>query len=299
MIGEEDHFHVIGREEGKWFFYRRVREELNPSEKEIFMNYHKNAGVTYLPSTNIMRIAIPELQGEFYEDINNIPGCRVSPVTLQSQGSVYISIEYPEIQTKFISKRILKFLNEDIPYERSIVFMGRYENNLPYLVNLFFHIGNDLSNISLIKTRWIFGENEIKYENQGIFQNIGKFVPKKYDDTESDQLIWRIKKGEVYGDVNFQADEGETKVVEINVKSKFFSDFYRNVIKNYSGMLYFGLKCEKNQLISYYAVEKHSKVAFLHGLQEHWERQARKNHKNCLMEITDLGSNNGTEDIFF
>ncbi|EQD26511.1 hypothetical protein B1A_21857, partial [mine drainage metagenome] len=118
-------------------------------------------------------------------------------------------------------------------------------------------------------------------------------------DTESDQLIWRMKKGDVFGNVNFQADEGDTNVVEISVKSKFFSDFYRNVIKNYSGMLYFGLKCDKTQLISYYAVEKHAKVAFLNGLQEHWERQARKHHSNCLIEITDLGSINDSENLFF
>ena len=114
-LGEQDHFHLIGRESGKWFFYRRIKQELTNREKELLKTHSSLEKMQFDPlsSSNIIRMSIPDFQGKFYDDINSIPGCRVSPVTFQRAGNVYVSIEFHKSQSQKVSDRIMDFIAED------------------------------------------------------------------------------------------------------------------------------------------------------------------------------------------
>ena len=133
-VGEQDHFHVIGREGEKWFFYRRIMQELTAEEKRLLQKNSSSFNMTFDPysPSNIIRMSIPDFQGQFYNDINDIPGCRVSPITLQRAGSVYVSIEFHESQSQKVSDRILDFVTEEAPYKRNLVHYGLNTSDLPY-----------------------------------------------------------------------------------------------------------------------------------------------------------------------
>ena len=45
--GEKDHFHIIGRENGGWFFYRRVEQKMTEKEIETLKEYTEKMGMTY------------------------------------------------------------------------------------------------------------------------------------------------------------------------------------------------------------------------------------------------------------
>ena len=289
-MGEQDHFHVIGRERGKWFFYRRIKEQLTPEEKKLLAERISSLNMVIDPSSpsNIIRMSVPDFQGQFYDDINDIPGCRVSPITLQNDGNVYVSIEYEESQSQKVSDRVLDFVMEEAPYERSIVHFGSNPNDLPYLLNLYLSLGNSLGNLSLVKTRWIIDRERIDSENQGIFQNSGVFIPKQFVDDESDRLIWKMNQQPIKGNAHYAVINESKHLVEMNVRSRFFSDFYANVIRGYSGAIFSGLKCEESTLTSYFIVERHATERFLGGLHSHWNLPPRKQHNNYLVEISDL-----------
>ena len=300
-MGERDHFHVIGREGGKWFFYRRLMQQLTDGEKNLLMERSSSLKMTFDPysPSNIIRMSVPDFQGQFYDDINDIPGCRVSPITLQNAGNVYVSIEFHESQSQKVSDRILDFIMKDAPYERNIVHYGLNPNNLPYLLNLYLSLGNSPNNLALVKTRWIIDKGIIASENQGVFQNSGIFIPKQFADDESDELIWRIDQPGIKGDALHTVVDESEHLVDMNVKSRFFSDFYANEIRGYCGAIFFGLKCEENVLTDYFIVERHALEHFLEGLNRHWNLPARRHHSNYLVEVADLVDYNALSDFPF
>ena len=289
-IGEQDHFHVIGRERGQWFFYRRIMQQLTDGEKKRLLERSSSLKMTFDPysPSNIIRMSIPDVQGQFYDDINDLPGCRVSPITLQNAGNVYVSIEFHESQSQKVSDLILDFIMKDAPYDRNLVHYGLNPGDLPYLLNLYTSLGNAPSNLALVKTRWVLDKETIASENHGIFQNSGIFIPKQFADDESDKLIWRMDQPGIKVDALHTVIDDFEHLVEMSVKSRFFSDFYANVIRSYCGATFFGIKCEENTLNNYFIVERHALERFLEGLNRHWNLPARRHHYNYLVEVTDL-----------
>ncbi len=289
-IGEQDHFHVIGKERGIWFLYRRITQQLTDEEKKMLVERISSINMTFDPysTSNIIRMSIPDVQGQFYDDINNLPGCRVSPITLQNAGNVYVSIEFHESQSQKVSDLILDFIMKDAPYDRNLVHYGLNPGDLPYLLNLYTSLGNAPSNLALVKTRWVLDKETIASENHGIFQNSGIFIPKQFADDESDKLIWRMDQPGIKVDALHTVIDDFEHLVEMSVKSRFFSDFYANVIRSYCGATFFGIKCEENTLNNYFIVERHALERFLEGLNRHWNLPARRHHYNYLVEVTDL-----------
>ena len=265
-------------------------QELTAEEKRILQKNSSSFNMTFDPysPSNIIRMSIPDFQGQFYNDINDIPGCRVSPITLQRAGSVYVSIEFHESQSQKVSERILDFVTEEAPYERNLVHYGLNPSDLPYLLNLYLSFGNAPGNLALVKTRWTINREGIASENQGIFQNSGIFVPKQFVDDESDRLIWRMDQPGIIGDAPHTVVDESEHIVEINVRSRFFSDFYANVIRGYCGAIFTGLKCENGTLVNYFIVERQALQRFLEGLNRHCNLPARKHHSNYLVEVDDL-----------
>lgn len=297
--GEKDHFHIMGRENGRWFFYRRVEQKMTEKEIETLKEYTEKMGMTYdiAPSTNIMRVGVPEPQGKFYNEVNNIAGCRVSPVTFQSLGDVYFCIEFPENRVEEVSDKILDYLNSDLRYRTSVIYMGPQQDGIPYLLNLYSSSGNSLHDLTLVKTRWLFNDNEAMNENEGVFQNVGEFVPKKFVDDETDELLWRLRSREVKGKAQIDMVDEDDLIVEMKVRSRFFSDFYRSVVREYCGTVFYGVKCDESGLTNYYIVEKRAQQIFLRGLQKHWNLEGRRHHFNYLLEVSDLGLNKNIADI--
>ncbi|QRF75505.1 hypothetical protein Thermo_01007 [Thermoplasmatales archaeon] len=300
-IGEKDHFHVIGRERGEWFFYRRIDQKLTEKELKSLRDYNWKIDVTYdvTPSTNIIRAEIPKFQGKFYNEINNITGVRVFPVTFQSGGDVYISVEFTENKIAEISDKILDFVNKDYSYKRSVIYMGPQQGGKPYLLNLYLSMGNSPHDLTFVKTRWSFNGNEATMENEGVFQNMGEFVPKQFVDDKTDELIWKMRSEEIKGRAQADIIDKKNLIVEMKVRSRFFSDFYQSVIKEYCGTIFSGFKCEEGGLTSYYIVEKRAQQTFLRGLQRHWNLEGRKYHSNCLLEVSDFGLYENIADLPF
>ena len=289
-IGEADHFHFIAKEGNQWLFYRNAGKDLSTNEQKALQDYAKSVGISeeirYM--NGLLQMVIPDHQGKFYDSINEIRGCRVMPTTLQKNGDIYFCIEFHENSMKSVSDKILDFVQTEGPYRKTIFYMGRQKSNLPYLLNLYTLFGNSLQDFSLIKTRWEFNEGDITSGNDGVFQNHGIFVPKKFVDGENDTLIWSMENADMNTSANYEIVDSEDHVVETRIKTKFFADFYNNVGKRYSGPVFYGAKCDGAGLSNYYIVEKRVQSMFLTGLNNHLNRPGRVRHKNYLMEIMDL-----------
>ncbi len=289
-VGEKDSFHFLGKEGGKWYFHKRIDVDLSVQEKRMLAEHSESLGMSYDPDTseNVIRMKVPDFQAELYDDINRISGCRVSPITLQHHGDVFISIEYNHCRTPIISERVLRYLNDNATFERGLLYMGEHHGNLPYLLNVYSSLGNSFNDLVMIRTRWSFNDSAISTENQGVFQNSGSIIPKEFADNEEDGLIWKMRSEDIKGDAPFESVDPSDRISEVKVKSRFFSDFYRSVIRKYTGPIFYGLECDGKGLTNSFIIEKRARNEFLCALKTHWSLQARNNHLNYLIEMGDF-----------
>lgn len=300
-VGEKDHFHLLGNEGEKWFFYRRLRNELNSEERQHLYEHSERIGMELEldAPTNIIKMAIPEFQGKLYTTVNKMVGCRISPVTFQKEGNVFISIEFSNNRRREVSEVLMDYISEELPFKRRLAYLGPSRENVPYLLNMYSAAGNSLGDLVLVKTKWVFRDDEKRSDVGGVFQNKGILVPKQYVDGGTDELIWRLDSLNVKGNNAYEVVDPSNYIVEMTVKSRYFSDFYRNLVRGYCGVSFFGLRCDNDALENYFIVEKHTLQSFLQGLQMQWSSEARKNHHNYLVEVRDLASRGGLDDFPF
>lgn len=298
-VGEKDHFHFMGRKEDKYLIYQNVGSELSEPEYEALKRYVKTwgGGESVDCVNGILQIEAPRFMWEFLERVNKIPGCRIAPNTLQNEGDAYISIEFQEINQIEVSKAIMDFLTADHIFAKELIYFGPQNVNLPHILSIYEEFGNTLRNFSVIKTVWQSENDDLSKQNMGIFLNKGFFLPKYFVDHQTDRLISKLESIDIKGDAEYKIVDEEKKIVEFNVQSKFFSDFYKEVIEHYSGPIFYSLQSDGRRLTNTYVVERNVQQLFMRGLSRHWNLPARKNHKNFISEVGYLDQLSLSENI--
>ena len=236
----------------------------------------------------ILEVEFPKFLVPFYENLTAIQGCRMSPNVLHSHGDIYVCLEYDKSLIKRVNDAVLDFLTEDHLFPKEIIYSGPQIKGLPYLLKLYEKFGNPLGNFVLIKTVWEYDAEQIKTQNQGVLQNNGNYVPKEFSNGPLESLICRLDDSQIGGTAQFSIIDPSNNLVEFLVKSSFFSDFFNEVIKRYTGPIFFHIERKLEKQISYYLVEKELQIPFLIGIKEHWNKPARSDHVNYIESVESL-----------
>ena len=289
-LGEEDHYHFLAKKGKKWLIYQNVGRDLSDPEYDSLKKYVKTwgGGEQVDCKNGILHMEVPEFVWRFFEDINMIPGARVSANTFQHGGDAYLSVEFQEGNVERVSEKILEFVGEDGLFKKEIVYVGRQTGILPHILKLYSDFNNNLGDFSVFETLWEPTVEEREKQNMGVFLNQGLFVPKAFVDGERDKLIARLDSLEVKGDSSYKVIDEKNSIVEFDVKTKFFSDFYNEIIESYSGPLFLSLKVDERGISSYYILESDVQQLFIQGLYRHWKRPSRMRHKNYIMGVHTL-----------
>ncbi len=239
-------------------------------------------------TNGILEMEFPSFLRPFTEEINNIPGCRISPNLLRIGGDVYLSVEFPAKHTKKINQIVIDFILEDHLFSKDLVYSGSQTGSIPMLLRMYKEAGNSLKDFTMISTVWNIEKTDRKEQNLGVFTNEGSYVPKAFINDSEDMLIFRKTDREITGFSEYQVVDGSENLVEFKVRSKFFSDFYNLVIRNYSGPIFMHPVVNGTGQITYYIVESSHLNLFFTGLHNHWSMQSRKEHINYIGTVEQL-----------
>lgn len=290
----KDGFLFMSNENGRLMALQNLG--FDPTEYELkHLKEHISAwggGENVSVENGILEMELPRFLNPFVEMINNMPGCRVAPNMLRIKGDVYLSVEYPESFTRQISKIILEFLSTDHLFQKVLVYTGSVVTGIPILLRLYQEAGNTLTNFRMITTSWEFDQKNIFDENEGVFSNTGSFLPKSFGNVNEDHLIFRKNKDEVTGKAPHTVVDAENKIVEFKVSSKFYSDYFNQVVKKYSGPVFMHLTVTEKKLTTFNIIDVSHQDLFLRGLKKHWSLESRKNHINYIESVEYL------EDVF-
>lgn len=268
----------------KLLVYQNIGEEATGLEVSQLKKFISNwgGGERVEIRNGILEMELPSFLVPFHNRINEIPGCRVYPNLLRMDGDVYLCIEYHETASNEVSKAVMDFLSEDHIFEKELIYSGIQGGKLPYLLNIYRENGNSLGDFMVIRTVWEFRDGQEKTGNQGVFQNIGTYVPKCFVHDSTDKLIFRNAGHGTMGDAPHHLVDENRNIVEFDVKSRFYSDFYNEVIRNYSGPIFMHMEVQESRQVSYHVVERKQQNLFIKGLLGHWNRQSRKDHVNYI-----------------
>ncbi len=285
-----DGFLFITRDSTGLKAYMNLGFEPTQAEKDSLHNFLASWGGGEKSDVHntILEMEFPGFVIPFYERINSIPGCRVDPNVFHSKGDVYVSVEYHRSVAKEVNDIIIDFLTKDHIFSKNFIYSGPQPKGLPYLLELYAKNGNSLEQFLLVSTAWKYHPEEIRKQNEGVMQNLGKYVPKEFSDGGSQKLIFKTEVPSIKGNAKSEVVSQEDNLVEFQIKSKFFMDFSNEVIKRYTGPIFLQLEITLEKQISYYIVENSLHIQFLKGISENWKRPARSDHINYVESLVSL-----------
>lgn len=139
-----------------------------------------------------------------------------------------------------------------------------------------------------IKTKWKMSVNDVKDSVMGILSNRMVFTPKVFC-SEWSPIVGVVLDHEVHGRSEYTVvTKSDNKfVIEFNAYSKWFKDFFKNVLaRNVGPFIYWGRSDGKETLINNFIIFSESEPDFLGGLRNHWLEETRKKHKNSIIKIS-------------
>lgn len=288
-----DSFLFLSRTESKLLVYQNLGFDPTDAEvrnlKEFVRTWGGGEGVEV--QNGVLEMELPSFLLPFENEIDSIPGCRISPNLLRIKGDVYIAVEYHDTVSERVGKTLMNFISKNHIFKKELVYTGKQTHGVPYILGLYRDNGNSLDNLFMISTVWEFKGDQIVYQNQGVFQNTGNYVPKCFVNGKKDKLIFKTENPGVLGNLEYDSVDENEHIVEINVSSRFFSDFYNEVIRKYSGPIFCQMEVSKTRQTSYYIVEMSHQTLFLTGLLNNWKKEARADHVNYidfLGKLTDF-----------
>ncbi|MCL4336250.1 MAG: hypothetical protein M1344_03350 [Candidatus Thermoplasmatota archaeon] len=288
----KDGFLFLGRSGKKLLVYQNLGFDITDQDREHLIKFISTwgGGETVEIRNGILEMELPSFLVPFLNEINSIAGSRVSPNLLRISGDVYICVEFHDNARVKVSNTVMDFASKNHIFEKNVVYMGKQPTEMPYLLKIYADSGNNLEDLTLVNSIWEFTDEQIVNQNLGVFQNQGSFVPKHFIDDTQDILIFKMEKPQVLGNGKHEIVDPSENMVEIAVTSKFFSDFYNEVIKGYSGPLFYQAEVTGKSLTTHFLVESDLTSQFLKGLLNHWKKEVRADHRNFIYCIQKFDS---------
>lgn len=288
----KDGFLFMAQSESRLFVYQNLGYDPTEIEVKHLMKHVSTwgGGESAEVQNRILQMELPSFLIPFHHELDNLPGCRIFPNLLRVGGDVYMSIEFVPAVSSQVSRIVMAFLSEDHLFHKELVYSGQQSDGLPYLVKMYHDMGNNLDNFVVIKTVWEFTQSDRTKQNQGVFLNTGTYVPKCFIFHSTDKLIFHKNESEILGEAPYTLIDKKNNVVEFNVTSQFYSDFYNSVIRLYSGPIFMHMEVMNYKQITYHVIERNLETLFIKGLSDHWSKISRKEHVNYIDTVESLGT---------
>ncbi len=304
--GKSDYFlGSLIKKEGEWYIYINKLKSLPDDEilrivKELKDNYvrimpDKVNDEFIIKEGKLLRRRITSTTKDFFNLLLNQSGSLVYSVTELGENDTLMAFKFPDTSSIETASILLDYII-NAPFQIDILYL---ENENLYREPSFFKLLKsfriDYKEFILIKTEWKMTEEELINENGGIFQNEMSFKPKYFDpDTNGlvGKMIAETKSVDIKGRVGKKIIEemnGNAVLVEFEIKSKWFSDIYQDVLYPIGGpFFYWGYSDGKGILENYYVIPAGNQIDFLKGLKKHWSEPSRAKHTNTITLVQNI-----------
>ncbi len=279
---------LIGRDNDKWFLFSNNpygdKRMVGISDHSLYLENNRNG----IANNSMVEQFTPTQLDKYLTQFANLKGTILQHESILKPQGFTLFIETIEAQRSNVEELIIQ-MKDILNITYSIQEIKQGKSDIPICIK---HLkdSKQFNELELIKTVWKMRRRELVNNVAGIFQNKGFFRPKYFDSTSAN-LIANIYEDKIKGSSNY-IDFGnfnDERIVEFEVLSYWFGDFFRNVIKRYMGSFYYWSYSQGNgYLENYFIINGEMKNYFLSGLLSHWKESARLNHHNSIEYIKKL-----------
>ena len=283
-------FVLFAKSGDKLHFYLNLKTDLSEGEANKFIDFWTNvrSGSIVSIRKNIAEIEAPDPIMDLVNRVNQIPLARVAPNILRNRSDIYISLEFCKYSRIDVSRAIFKVLNDDPLNTTTLEYFGENLTDAPYLLHTRAEMGMPLGNLTSVTTVWEPGNESLSSVYNGFFLNDGKYVPKMLSSNSNDVLILKMNNSEILGDLKIHCQDKESGLAEVELKSGYLSDLLNEIIKSYSGPLFYGGENRNGKSMRYYVLDTDLTSVFLKALSRFWQMPGRKEFKNYIYRIENL-----------
>ena len=299
--GKSDHFGAaLVRINKKWFLYIDKlkflpNKDLNAIADIMNSEFEKydNDIVVEIDGKAIKR-GVTKISNEFLNGLAETRGVIIYSIALMGLHDVLIAIKYPESVASIVDDLYFKYI-QSANYNVEIVILEKEEErDIPSFFRFHNLIHIDFSKLLLVETVWNMKDDELKNENNGVFQNEMTFKPKYFDPESSPlygEIVGNVLALDIKGNADFEIiSNGEKlKLVEFKIKSRWFFDLYNDIIRPLNGaFFYWGYSDGNYNLENYYIIPMRNEIEFLKGINKHWSEPSRAHHINVIKHVEPL-----------
>ncbi len=285
---------ILGRENGRWYVYSN---QLSPNDEMKTSNrlkdsYDNGTTIESVPQKCKMIEYYPPIEfDDFLNSVAAIPGTIVQHLAILKEKSLTVFIESSRNAVRAVDEMVARHRPFGGINSKVETFENRDGNGeIPFFIAYLKKNYHDFSNLELIKTGWKMGRKEFRDDVAGVFENEGIFRPKYFDDVSAN-LIANVNRGFIKGKSNFKVIDfsSEGKMIEFSVHSRWFGEFFTNVIRRYMGSFIFWAYSDgRGNLENYFIIDGRMKGEFLSGLGRHWQEPRRIRHHNFIDYLVKL-----------
>lgn len=292
---ERPRIYLMTYEKGSWIISEKVDRALGELGLTWLERQWAEKGIRDVSiSGNTIRNRVHDFNARIMDQIYNIPGARVNPLHIWHENEVYFSIEYSASVSQQVSDVIVEYLLLEADFEKTLVFMGEYEKNFPYMIDLYCRFGGTMQEFKLVKTRWHMKEKEASQEMQGIFQNRGSFHPKRLSPEHTEKLLYNGDGTSFNGKADYTPICPDGGCGEIRVSSSFFESFYNRVVSPNIEPIMFYATSDGIDVTNCIIIRTEEVGELLKSLKKHFDDEARSGHQNYILSVEDIADINYT-----
>lgn len=283
-------FMMLVKSGEKMHLFLNLKTDLSEGEANKFIDFWTNGRSGRIVSIrkNIVEMEAPDQILELAKRMDQIPLARVAPNILRNRSDVYISIEFCRRSSIEVSGVVFKMLAADPLNNTTLEYFGENLMDAPYLLHPREDMDLPLSNFTSVTTLWEPGNENLSTVYNGFFLNDGNYVPKRLSSNSNDVLIIKTDGNEILGDMEVHCKDSESGLAEVELKSGYLSDLFNEIIKSYSGPLFYGGENRNGKSVRYYVLDTDLTPVFLKALSRFWQMPGRKEFKNYIYRIQNL-----------
>jgi|GEM_PF-5266127 len=271
-------------------FYMNIMSELSEVEENKLIDFWKttHSGRIISIKRNIVEMEVPVNILDLVTSVDKIPLARVAPNIMRNGSDMYLSLEFCKYSSIDVSRVIFQMLDNDPLNTKTLEYFGENTKDLPYLLHTYQEMGLPLRNFTSVTTVWESAGEALSSVYSGFFLNDGKYVPKVLSDNSNDILIIKLDSGEIKGEPKIRCLDPESGLAEVELKSGYLSDLINEIVKAYSGPLFYGGENLNGRSMRYYVLNTDLTSVFLKALSRFWKMPGRIEFKNYLYRIENL-----------
>ncbi|MFG1460237.1 MAG: hypothetical protein AAE987_02520 [Thermoplasmataceae archaeon] len=279
-------FLLLINDNEKWISGEPLKRDIVANRREGLKDRLNAAGIfDYKIENNILWAAVHDANSTFYDKLTEIKGCRVEPNNIWFNGGIYFAIEYDEENNVQVSNVVLDYLKEKANFGKELLFMGPYNEDFPFMLDLYHKFGGSLNEFTHLRSKFSLLEDARDLNHSEAMSNKREISIKKLSPDNKATIIIHKFAGSSVKNSQAELREGNEEFI---ADSPTFAALHQYIVNFGLVPVFFKATFEGDSIVADFTVRKDHSNRLLSNLDSMVLSEHRIEPKTCLESVQSL-----------